>query len=139
MNTESSIGTSTKRRRFTRDTRGVTLIETLVALGLFSVVAATTSGFLAHQVKTAGLNKRQTLAYVVAAEELERMRALEYQDMVDATSEQVLENLTFTVVTTVENDTPVSGIKKVSVDVNWPEVGGAENVFVYALYTQVRR
>jgi type II secretory pathway pseudopilin PulG len=117
----------------------VTLIETLVALGLFSVVAATTSGFLAHQVKTAGLNKRQTLAYVVAAEELERMRALEYQDMVDATSEQVLENLTFTVVTTVENDTPVSGIKKVSVDVNWPEVGGAENVFVYALYTQVRR
>lgn len=139
MNTEPSIDRSTRRRRLVRGILGVTLIETLVALGLFSLAAATTGGFLVQQVRTAGINKRQTLAYVVAAEELERMRALDYQDMADATSEQVLENLTFDVETKVEADTPASGMKKVSVEVSWPDVGRDENVFVYAIYTRVRR
>jgi prepilin-type N-terminal cleavage/methylation domain-containing protein len=139
MNTEPTNGFRAKRRWLIRDCRGVTLIETLVALGLFSVVAATTSGFLVHQVKTTGINKRQTFAYVLAAEELERVRALDYVDMTAASAEQTLENLAFTVATTVEDDTPATGMKTVSVDVSWPELGGVDNVSVYAIYTQVRR
>jgi hypothetical protein len=110
-----------------------------VALGLFSLVAATASGFLVHQARTAGMNKRQTLAYVAAAEELERVRALKYQYMVGASAQQVVENLTFTVGTNVDADTPGPGMKTVTVDVTWPELGGTENVLVYAIYTRVRR
>jgi hypothetical protein len=76
---------------------------------------------------------------VLAAEELERVRALDYVDMTAASAEQTLENLAFTVATTVEDDTPAPGMKTVSVDVSWPELGGVDNVSVYAIYTQVRR
>jgi type II secretory pathway pseudopilin PulG len=139
MNTKSSAGILRKRGLAFMGVRGTTLIETIVALSLFSVVAATTSGFLVHQVRTTGMNKRQTLAYVLAAEELERVRALAYQEMASTRAEQVLEDLSFTVETKVEADTPASGMKKVSVDVSWPELGGTENVLVYAIYTRVRR
>lgn len=139
MNTKSSNGIPSRQRPVLHGVRGMTLIETVVALGLFSVVAATTSGFLVHQVRTAGINKRQTLAYVLAAEELERVRALEYKDMAGTSAQQILENLTFTIGTTVDADTPGPGMKKVTVDVSWPELGGTENVLVYAIYTRVRR
>ena len=60
-------------RRSTRwsGTRGASLIETLVALGLFAVTAATMSRFLVNQIRSSSTNHLQTVAYALAAESLE--------------------------------------------------------------------
>jgi Tfp pilus assembly protein PilV len=125
-------------RRLARQ-RGISLIETLVALGLFALSAATISSFMVRHIRGASTNNLYTKAYALAEDQLEATRALRYDEMQPGTS--IVQNgaVTFTVATLIQNDTPANGLKKIQVDVSWNEPEGVKNVSVHTIYTEVRR
>lgn len=130
---------STELDRRWRDQRGISLIETLVALGLFAMTAATMGQFLVTQVRHASNNHLQTKAMALAAEQLELTRSLRFNDMASGTKTKTEGGVTYTVATTVSNNTPASGLKSIAVEVTWNDPMGPKHVAVHTIYTEVRR
>lgn len=127
------------RMRRLRSTRGITLIETVVALGLFAMTAATMSQFLVHQIRAASTNNLYTRAYALAEEQLEATRALRFNDMIGTSKNVTVGGTIYTVATQVDDDQPSNGLKKIKVDVSWKDPQGPKVVTVNTIYTEVRR
>lgn len=119
--------------------RGMSLLETLVALGLFAITTATTSDFLVQQIRRTSHNNLHTVAYAVAEEHLEAVRAAKYNDMVGGSSQIEKGSVVFDIDTTVEANVPAANLKRVTVNVGWNEPGGRRDVEVQTIYTSVRR
>jgi len=119
--------------------QGTTLIETIVAVGLFALTAATMSDFLLQQIRMGGANYSYSKAYALAAQEFEDMRSMSYDDMASRSSTTTEGSTTYTVQTTVLADTPEPNMKKITVQVSWTEPSGAKNVKVYSIYTAVQK
>ena len=118
----------------------MSLIETLVALGLFAITAATIGNFLVSQMRRSSSNYLYSQAYVLAEQQLETLRALpQYTDIVPATATTSVGGTQFTVGTSVLNDTPADGLKQITVNVSWQDMFGSQNVAVQTIYTQVQR
>lgn len=129
----------TLEHRSWRSQRGATLLETVVAVGLFALTAATMGDFLRQQIRTGGANANYSTAYSLAAEEFEDIRALPYDDIVSRSATLSQGTITFAVNTAVSNDTPQANMKQITVNVNWKEPNGPQNVTVHSIYTSVRR
>ncbi len=128
---------SSARRRLGE--RGVSLLETMVALGLFIIAAATTGDFLVSQIRQTTENNLYTVAYAVAEEQLESVRAAKYVDMTAGSDQIQKGDVVFDVATTVEADVPAPNLKQITVNVGWAEPGGRRDVEVQTIYTSVRR
>lgn len=129
----------TDRRRRRLNGRGISLIETLVALGLFAMTAATMGSFLVAQIRQASNSHLQTKALAMAAEQLETTRAQRFSDMVSGTATKTVGGVLYTIETTVVNDSPGNGLKSIAVNVSWDDPQGSKNVTVNTIYTEVRR
>lgn len=128
---------TTARRRLGQS--GLSLLETMVALGLFAITAATTSDFLVQQIRRTSQNNLHTVAYAVAEEHLESVRAAKYGDMQGSTAQIEKGSVIFDVATTVEANVPAPNLKQVTVNVGWNEPGGRRDVQVQTIYTSVRK
>jgi len=64
---------------------------------------------------------------------------MHYSDMVPVTKTVTIDGRDFSVNTTVLNDTPADGLKKITVNVGWSDTLGTRNVSVYTIYTEVQR
>jgi Tfp pilus assembly protein PilV len=129
--------TEPRRRRL--NARGISLIETLVALALFAMTAATMGRFLVAQIRQASNSHLQTKALAMAAEQLEATRAQRFNDMASGTTTKTVGGVLYTVQTTVVDDTPGNGLKSIAVNVSWKDPQGPKNVTVNTIYTEVRR
>ncbi len=119
--------------------RGVSLLETLVALGLFAIAAGTMSNFLVQQIRMASTNHNFTTAYAYAEQELEDVRALDYTDIASRSSTHTSGSLTFATDTQVVANSPDVNMKNITVTVSWTEPGGARSVALNTIYTAVKR
>jgi Tfp pilus assembly protein PilV len=128
----------TTRRRILGQ-RGISMMETMVALGLFVISAATTSDFLVRQIRQTSQNNLYTVAYAVAEEHLESVRAARYPDMLPSSDQVQKGDVVFDVSTSVETNVPAPNLKQITVQVAWNEPGGRRDVEVQTIYTAVRR
>jgi type II secretory pathway pseudopilin PulG len=119
--------------------RGLSLIETVVALGLFALTAATMGNYLVSQVRRSSSNYLYTQAYALAQDQLESTRALRYNDMVPGSTTSSIGGTSFTVQTQIQNDTPADGLKQITVNVSWKDMQGPQNVAVQTIYTEVQQ
>ena len=129
----------TRRQSRWSSSRGASLLETLVALGLLAVTAATMSRFLVQQVRASSTNHLQTVAYALAAEALESARAERMEELASETSHHDEGSVRFDISTEVEDDTPADGLKTITARVSWHSPGGAHSIEVPVIYTEVRR
>jgi len=127
-----------RSRRALASQRGVSLVETLVALGLFGLTAGTMGSYLVQQIRQGASNYLYTQAYALAEQQLESLRALRFSEIApDSTTAQV-GDATFTLATEVLSDTPTAGMKQITVNVAWNDPQGPRHVAVQALYTNVQ-
>jgi prepilin-type N-terminal cleavage/methylation domain-containing protein len=134
----SQADCQTRRRRLRSD-RGVSLIETLIALGLLAIGAGTMGNYLVQQIRFASTNYLYTQAYAMAEDQLESVRALRYNDMVAGSKTKTVGSTTYTIATGVQTNMPASGLKLVTVNVSWKDQLGTKNVSVQTIYTEVQR
>lgn len=119
--------------------RGISLIETLVALGLFAVSAATIGKYLVTHIRLASSNYLYTQAYALAEDQLESTRAQRFTDIVPSSKLISVDGRNFSVNTQILDDTPANGLKQITVNVSWKDPLGAQNVAVRTIYTEVQR
>ena len=119
--------------------RGVTLIESVVALGLFAIAAAAVSNLLVGHIRQTGSNLAATTAIVVAERELEDLRSLDYTDIVSRSSTKTFDGLTYAVATTITSDMPAPNMKTIQTQITWSELGVAKSYVLDAVYTAIKR
>lgn len=119
--------------------RGTTLIEALVALTLFALMAAAVSNLLVGHMRAEASNVLMTTAIALAERELEDLRALDYNAIAARTTTQAVDGLSYQVATSVLADSPATGMKSITTIVSWTEPDGARSYTLNALYTAVKR
>ena len=123
---------------------GVTLVETVVAMAVFAVVAAVTAGLLGQVLRVTRSNDQRVAAANLAAQHVEQLRGLRALDIPDgARTESVTVGSTvYTVTRTAtyvssgasrsicDDGAGAAGMaqKRVTVTVTWPDMGSAKPV-----------
>jgi len=125
--------------RVARSQRGVTLVESLVALALLALSSAAIGRFMTGQIRHAGINLTTSQAYSYAADEIERIRALPFDEMSSGTHTRSTGAVTYTIESEVRGGVPAANMKWVEVAVSWGSSNGAQKIDVETVYAQVTR
>ena len=134
------MSTTERRRRHhtLASQRGLSLVETMVALGLFALTAGTMGSYLVQQIRMCSTNYLYTQAYALAEKELESIRAQRFAEIASASKTTRVGDATFTLATQIVDDTPANGLKRVTVNVSWNDTQGPRNVAVQAIYADLQ-
>ena len=116
-------------------------MESLVALGLFGIVAAAVGNLLIEHIRRERTNGTTTAAVELAEAELESIRSLDYPDIASRVTDPTpaAGSPAFHVLTTVVADSPAPSLKTITTQVSWTEPAGPQSVSLYAVYTDVTR
>jgi hypothetical protein len=129
----------TRPRSRLREREGSSLLETLAALALFAMSTATVGNFLVSQIRAASSNDSHIIAYDLGIEELEDLRSLPYEQIAARTGKAQKGGMTYAMITSVEDDAPETGMKIITVDVEWDEPGGKRHVLLETIDSAVAR
>ena len=122
-----------KRRR----QQGMSLIEVLVAIVLFAIAASGTAALATESIRRTVENRHGTAAALLAQQELERVRELDYPNIAANNYTATMAGQSFTVDTAVQTDVPVANVKSITVTVSWTGPEGSRSYAVPTIYTDV--
>lgn len=126
-----------RRHRLSRDQRGITLVESLVALALLAIGAAVVGNFMTSQIRHASGNHLSGQAYALAADEIERIRSLPFSEMAGGAHTETDGVVSFDIESDVQDGIPAPNMKSVEVEVSWNAPGGRKTIELRTVYAQV--
>jgi general secretion pathway protein I len=120
-----------------RRQRGVSLLEVLAAMVLFSLVASAIGALATQSMVHTVRNRHSTNAALVAQQELERLRGLAYASMASKTSTMTMAGQSYNVASVVAANTPAANMSQVTVTVTWSGPEGSRSYVVQTIYTAI--
>jgi prepilin-type N-terminal cleavage/methylation domain-containing protein len=109
------------------DESGLTLIETLISLMVFSVGMLGLSGLTTVIIHGNTLSQRMTIATVLAQDKAEAMHNMPYKQLASQVESILTDNQSrYTRRTEVTDNTPGQGMKTVSIAVYWTQSKSAK-------------
>ena len=124
-------------RKARQSQRGISLLEILVAITLFAITASGLAAFLVQSLRRTAGNRASTGAVIAAQHEVEDLRSLDYPAIVSRSYATTITGTSYGVGTVIQNDTPASGMKQVTVTVSYTEPLGPESYVVRTILTQI--
>ncbi|MDP3786040.1 MAG: type II secretion system protein [Candidatus Omnitrophota bacterium] len=112
------------RKRITQIRRGFTLIELLIVIVLFSAGAVSLLQIFSMTIYGGSENQNTLIATALAEEKLEQIRNTAYGSVVDEARAVVPNYTFFEREVVVDDNTPVTNMKQVTVKVYWIERPG---------------
>lgn len=128
--------TPTAPRRRTQ--AGLSLLEVLVAITLFALVASGVAAMAANSMRATANDRASTAAQMIAQEEIERVRGLDYAAIAPAARSVTRVGETFEVDRLVSDNDPAEGMKTITVRVQWTGPLGAKSYELQTIFTSVR-
>jgi len=104
-----------KRRR----QRGFSLVEILASMTLFAIVASAMGLLATQSMRRTTENRHSTAAVLLAQQELERLRGLDYPALVGGSYGATMGGQSFTVDTAVQPNSPDPNMSQIAVTVSW--------------------
>ena len=120
-----------------RRQRGFTLVEVLAGVTVFAIVASAMGLFATQSMRRTTENRHSTAAVLLAQQELERLRGLDYPQVVGGSSPATMGGQSFTITTGVQADVPDPNMKQISVTVSWTGPEGARSYALRTIFTDV--
>jgi prepilin-type N-terminal cleavage/methylation domain-containing protein len=124
-------------RKNRQSQRGISLLEILVAITLFAITSSGLAAFLVQTLRRTAGNRASTGAVIAAQHEVEDLRSLDYPAIVSRSYSTTITGKPYGVGTVVQNDTPASGMKQVTVTVSYTEPLGSESYVLRTILTQI--
>ena len=124
-------------RKSRRSQRGISLLEILVAITLFALTSSGLAAFLVQSLRRTAGNRASTGAVIAAQHEVEDLRSLDYPAIVSRSYATTITGKSYGVGTVVQNDTPASGMKEITVTVSYTEPLGPESYVLRTILTQI--
>jgi len=121
-----------------RSQAGISLLEVLVAMTLFALVASGVAAMTANSLRATANDRASTAAQMIAQDEIEQVRALEYADIAPSSRSVAMAGTTYSVDRLVTDNDPADGMKTITVQVQWVGPLGARSYEVQTIFTAVR-
>lgn len=118
--------------------RGSSLVEVLAAMTLFALVASGVAAMATTSMRATANNRQSTSAQMLAQEELEQLRGLDYPDIASRDRTVTMTNETFQIHSDVINDDPANGMKRITVTVSWEGPLGSREYELETIFTAIR-
>jgi len=118
--------------------RGSSLIEVLAAMTLFALVASGVAAMATTSMRATANNRQSTSAQMLAQEELEQLRGLDYPDIASRDRTVTMTNESFQIHSDVINDDPANGMKRITVTVSWEGPLGSREYELETIFTAIR-
>ena len=115
-----------ERKRFNQE--GYSLMEVMIAIGIFSIGVLATMSLQTHSINTNAKSMGVTDACGWAADRIEKMVTLPYDDIVDTPGET---EGPYTIAWTVAEDATITNVKTISVTVSSANNRPKELTFTY--------
>jgi prepilin-type N-terminal cleavage/methylation domain-containing protein len=123
------------RRADRRRAAGFTLLEVLFAMTLFALVSTAVNVVAVASMRQSLHNRHGTAAVLLAQEEVENLRSLDYEDIEARQLGADVAGQSYAIVTEVEDDTPAAGMKQITVTVSWDGMEGEQEYVVETIFT----
>ena len=113
--------------RLLKSKKGTSLIEVMVAVLIFTIVIFGASFLFLYGRNQVSVQEHRRVAFQLAAQRLEELKAGNYGDIVVGEAEEILtlEDSYYTLSTQIED---VGQYKKVIVTINWQQMGKVHDV-----------
>jgi prepilin-type N-terminal cleavage/methylation domain-containing protein len=128
------VRTGLRRMPSARDTRGFTIVETMVAIAIMSVAFLGLAGVHAVSSRAQSLGQNQGLARFVTDQQLELMRRSPIASVTAYTGTTVVQGVSFGIARTVTN-VPMG--RKVTVTTTWTDRFGPRQLTISTIVSQV--
>src|SRR5262249_48649115 len=125
----------TSRRR---GSSGLSMLEVLAAMSLFAIVASAVGALASSSMLHTTQNRHYTIAAMLAQEELENLRGLDYVDLASRSSVSTESGMTYKVDSFVEPNVPANSMCRITVNVSWLGPEGPKSYEIQTIYTNVR-
>jgi Tfp pilus assembly protein PilV len=123
------------RRR--KNQKGLSLLEALAATTLFALVSAAMGTLAIGSIRATTFNRHASQAALLAQWEMERVRALPYESIVNQSTSKTMGGQTYTLATTVQLNDPAANMARVTVTASWVGPEGAKSYATQTIYTDV--
>jgi len=120
-----------------RGERGFSLLEALAAATLFALVSAAMGTLAVGSIRATTFNRHASQAALLAQREMERVRALPYEQIASATTTETMGGQTYTIDTVVESDVPAANMSRITVTASWTGPEGAKSYATQTIYTDI--
>jgi prepilin-type N-terminal cleavage/methylation domain-containing protein len=117
--------------------RGFSLVEILAAMTLFAIVGSAMGILATQSMKRTTENRHATAAVLLAQQQIEALRALDYPNVAGSTLGATMNGQSFSIVTVVQTDVPVANTKTVTVTVSWVGPEGSKSYALPTIVTDV--
>jgi prepilin-type N-terminal cleavage/methylation domain-containing protein len=117
---------------------GYSLIELLVAMSIFAVVATAIAAQMVHSTAMISQNAEASQAITIAQQVMEDIRTLAYSDMSSGSETVTWKGQPFDAVWHVSEDEPEPGTKTVVVTVSWENKGETKTYETRSVYSQIQ-
>ena len=102
--------------------KGFSLIEVLISITILSIGLLGLAALQVHAIRGNALGKKNTLAVALAEEKMEEVRNTPYASIgAGTTTETSVNGRIYDRVTTVEDNTPATDMKRITVEVTWDD------------------
>jgi len=102
---------------------GFTLIEVMIAIAIIAIGIFGVMSLVITVMKGNTLSKRVTTATTIAQEKLEDFKIMDYDNAVDDSGTDTAYNIDYYWEADVQDDTPATDTKTITVDVYWSSGG----------------
>lgn len=123
-----------RRKRASRDQRGFTIVETMVAIGIMAIAFLGMASVHAISARAQSLGQNEGLARFVADQQLELMRRTAVGAIQSYTGSTTVQGVSFGITRTVSN---VTMGKKVVVTTTWTDRFGPRSLTLTTIVSQV--
>jgi len=120
-----------------RGSRGGSLLEVLASMALFAIVASSITALSVQTIRRTSENRHGTGAALLAQQEMERVRALDYPNITNTSSSAMMSNQSYTISTGVQTDVPAANMKTITVTVSWYGPEGSKSYVLKTIYTDI--
>jgi prepilin-type N-terminal cleavage/methylation domain-containing protein len=120
-----------------RRQRGFSLVEVLASVTLFAIVSSAMGLLATQSMRRTTENRHSTAAVLIAQQELERLRGLDYPSLAGGTYGTTMGGQSYSVNTAVTPNSPDPNMSEVVVTVSWTGPEGARSYALRTIFTDI--
>ena len=121
-----------------RRSSGFSMLEVLAAMSLFAIVASAIGALASSSMLHTTQNRHYTIAAMLAQEELENLRGLDYVDLASRSSVSTESGMTYKIDSYVQPNVPANSMSQITVHVTWLGPEGPKYYEIETIFTNVK-